>query len=113
MLNTFRKGGVIQMVMGGVILLIIAAFALEVRGPKKIAKFEKDCAADAGCAKLVSCLNACPAPKSGACIDACAGPNPPPGFEKLDALADCTKRSGQSGHTSQTARCDWPVGGGH
>lgn len=48
MLNTFRKGGVIQLVMGGVILLIIAAFALEVRGPKKIGTFEKDCAARVG-----------------------------------------------------------------
>jgi peptidyl-prolyl cis-trans isomerase D len=45
MLNTFRQGGVIQLIMGGVILLIIAAFALEVRGPKKIANFDKDCAA--------------------------------------------------------------------
>jgi len=48
MLNTFRQGGVIQMVMGGVILLIIAAFALEVRGPKKIANFDKECAARVG-----------------------------------------------------------------
>jgi peptidyl-prolyl cis-trans isomerase D len=48
MLNTFRKGGVIQAVMGGVILLIIAAFALEVRGPKKIANFDTECAARVG-----------------------------------------------------------------
>jgi peptidyl-prolyl cis-trans isomerase D len=48
MLNTFRKGGVIQMVMGVVILLIIAAFALEVRGPKKIGNFDKECAARVG-----------------------------------------------------------------
>lgn len=44
MLNTFRKGGVIQFVMGGVILLIIAAFALEVRGPKST-NFDTECAA--------------------------------------------------------------------
>jgi peptidyl-prolyl cis-trans isomerase D len=48
MLNTFRKGGVIQAVMGGVILLIILAFALEVRGPKKIGKFESECAVQVG-----------------------------------------------------------------
>jgi peptidyl-prolyl cis-trans isomerase D len=48
MLNTFRQGGVIQLVMGGVILLIILAFALEVRGPKKIGKFEMECAVRVG-----------------------------------------------------------------
>jgi peptidyl-prolyl cis-trans isomerase D len=44
MLNAFRKGGVIQVVMGGVILLIILAFALEVRGPKKLGAFDTECA---------------------------------------------------------------------
>lgn len=48
MLNTFRKGGVIQFVMGGVILMIILAFALEVRGPKKLAAFDTECAARVG-----------------------------------------------------------------
>jgi peptidyl-prolyl cis-trans isomerase D len=47
MLNSFRKGGVIQFVMGGVILLIIAAFALEVRGPK-VGSFDTECAARVG-----------------------------------------------------------------
>jgi len=44
MLNSFRQGGVIQVVMGVVIFLIIAAFALEVRGPKS-ANFDTECAA--------------------------------------------------------------------
>lgn len=43
MLNTFRKGGVIQLIMGGVIFLIIAAFALEVRGPSST-NFDTECA---------------------------------------------------------------------
>jgi peptidyl-prolyl cis-trans isomerase D len=47
MLNTFRKGGVIQFVMGGVILLIIAAFALDVRGPKT-GGFDTECAVQVG-----------------------------------------------------------------
>ena len=47
MLTTFRKGGVIQFVMGGVILLIIAAFALEVRGPKT-GSFDTECAVQVG-----------------------------------------------------------------
>ena len=47
MLNTFRKGGVIQFVMGGVILLIIAAFALEVRGPSTTG-FDAECAVQVG-----------------------------------------------------------------
>jgi peptidyl-prolyl cis-trans isomerase D len=48
MLNTFRRGGVIQVVMGAVILLIIAAFALEVRGPKSIGGFDTECAVRVG-----------------------------------------------------------------
>jgi len=48
MLNTFRKGGVIQAVMGGVIMLIIAAFALEARGPKKTGSFDTECAVQVG-----------------------------------------------------------------
>jgi peptidyl-prolyl cis-trans isomerase D len=44
MLNKFRQGGVIQFLMGGVILLIVAAFALEVRGYKKIGKLDTECA---------------------------------------------------------------------
>lgn len=47
MLNTFRKGGVVQFFMGGVILLIIAAFALEVRAPKP-GSFDTECAARVG-----------------------------------------------------------------
>ncbi len=47
MLNRFRQGGVIQFVMGGVIILIIAAFALEARGPKK-GKFDTECVAQVG-----------------------------------------------------------------
>jgi len=48
MLNTFRQGGFIQAVMGGVILLIIVAFALEARGPKKLGKIEMECAVQVG-----------------------------------------------------------------
>jgi peptidyl-prolyl cis-trans isomerase D len=47
MLNRFRQGGVIQFVMGGVIILIIAAFALEARGPKT-AGFDTECVAQVG-----------------------------------------------------------------
>jgi peptidyl-prolyl cis-trans isomerase D len=47
MLNRFRQGGVIQFVMGGVIIMIIAAFALEARGPKK-ASFDMECVAQVG-----------------------------------------------------------------
>lgn len=53
MLNTFRKGGVIQVVMGGVIMLIIVAFALEARGPKQTAGFDTECAVQVG----KSCVN--------------------------------------------------------
>lgn len=53
MLNTFRKGGVIQVVMGGVIMMIIVAFALEARGPKKTGSFETECAVQVG----KSCVN--------------------------------------------------------
>jgi parvulin-like peptidyl-prolyl isomerase len=53
MLNSFRKGGVIQFLMGGVILLIVAAFALEVRGFKKIGKLDLECAVKVG----ASCVN--------------------------------------------------------
>jgi peptidyl-prolyl cis-trans isomerase D len=53
MLNSFRKGGVIQFLMGGVILLIVAAFALEVRGFKKIGKLDAECAVKVG----ASCVN--------------------------------------------------------
>jgi peptidyl-prolyl cis-trans isomerase D len=41
MLNSFRKGGIIQFVMGGVVLMIIAAFALDSRGPST--DFEAEC----------------------------------------------------------------------
>ena len=53
MLNTFRQGGVIQVVMGGVIMMIIVAFALEARGPKKTGRFETECAVQVG----RSCVN--------------------------------------------------------
>jgi peptidyl-prolyl cis-trans isomerase D len=53
MLNKFRQGGVIQFLMGGVILLIVAAFALEVRGFKKIGKLDTECAVKVG----ASCVN--------------------------------------------------------
>jgi len=53
MLNTFRQGGVIQIVMGGVIMMIIVAFALEARGPKKTGSFETECAVQVGS----SCVN--------------------------------------------------------
>lgn len=48
MLNTFRQGGVIQAVMGVVIMLIIVAFALEARGPKKTGSFDTECAVQVG-----------------------------------------------------------------
>jgi peptidyl-prolyl cis-trans isomerase D len=41
MLNSFRRGGLVQMFMGAVILIIIAAFALDFRG--KSSKFDKEC----------------------------------------------------------------------
>jgi peptidyl-prolyl cis-trans isomerase D len=53
MLNSFRKGGVIQFLMGGVILLIVAAFALEVKGFKKVGKLDTECAVKVG----KSCVN--------------------------------------------------------
>lgn len=53
MLNSFRKGGVIQFLMGGVILMIIAAFALDSRGPNS--SYEAECAAQVG--------DACVAPR--------------------------------------------------
>jgi peptidyl-prolyl cis-trans isomerase D len=53
MLNTFRRGGVIQVVMGGVIMMIIVAFALEARGPNTAGSFETECAVQVG----GSCVN--------------------------------------------------------
>jgi peptidyl-prolyl cis-trans isomerase D len=48
MLNTFRKGGVVQFVMGGVIFIIIAAFALDYRGRQHKTNFSKECVVDVG-----------------------------------------------------------------
>jgi peptidyl-prolyl cis-trans isomerase D len=48
MLNSFRKGGVIQFVMGGVIILIIAAFALGTKSPKTRSAFEAECVVRVG-----------------------------------------------------------------
>ena len=69
---------------------------------------ERNCAADKDCLALVECINACPPPKKGACIAACSGNGIPPGAERLDALAECTKNGGM-----KMAGCDWPVGSGH
>lgn len=41
MLNSFRRGGLVQGLMGAVILIIIAAFALDFRG--RSSKFNKEC----------------------------------------------------------------------
>jgi parvulin-like peptidyl-prolyl isomerase len=46
MLNSFRKGGLIQFMMGGVIIMIIAAFALDSRGPSST--FETECVVSVG-----------------------------------------------------------------
>jgi peptidyl-prolyl cis-trans isomerase D len=46
MLNSFRKGGLIQFMMGGVIIMIIAAFALDSRGPAS--SFEAECVVSVG-----------------------------------------------------------------
>ena len=46
MLNSFRKGGLIQFMMGGVVVMIIAAFALDSRGPST--SFEAECVVSVG-----------------------------------------------------------------
>lgn len=46
MLNSFRSGGLIQFMMGGVVLLIIAAFALDSRGPST--SYEAECVVQVG-----------------------------------------------------------------
>jgi peptidyl-prolyl cis-trans isomerase D len=48
MLNTFRKGGLVQFVMGGIIVVIIVAFALDYRGRSSKTKFDKECAVEVG-----------------------------------------------------------------
>lgn len=46
MLNSFRRGGLIQFMMGGVVLMIIAAFALDSRGPST--SYEAECVVQVG-----------------------------------------------------------------
>jgi peptidyl-prolyl cis-trans isomerase D len=46
MLNSFRRGGLIQFMMGGVVLMIIAAFALDSRGPST--NYEAECVVQVG-----------------------------------------------------------------
>src|SRR5688572_16636441 len=41
MLNSFRRGGIVQFLMGVVVVMIIAAFALDVQGPS--GTFQNEC----------------------------------------------------------------------
>ena len=58
-------------------------------------------ACDAACASIIACMNACPAPKTDACITNClpAGDN-----ALLNDIADCSKRVIPPAGTS----CSWP-----
>ncbi|MDB4993840.1 MAG: hypothetical protein JWM74_1272 [Myxococcaceae bacterium] len=67
---------------------------------------ERACGADAGCVKIIACINACPSPRKDACVNGCATQGEKtPGYAALDTLAGCTK--------SKNVGCPWPTGGGH
>lgn len=65
---------------------------------------EKACGASADCAKLVDCIDACPKPRTDACINECTGDaSQPPGFDLLDAISTCSK-----GKLDAGTECNWP-----
>ena len=67
---------------------------------------EHACAASADCTAIVSCVNACPAPRQDSCVNACAPVDA--AAESADSLladiANCSKTS------SLPTACDWPSG---
>ena len=57
------------------------------------------CEDDATCKSTVACINRCPTPRGGACLDNCA----PNGNALLDNVANCSKNAPPVG-----AQCAWP-----
>jgi hypothetical protein len=71
---------------------------------------QKACAADAACAKLVACLNACPSPRQNACINACT-PDGGSAVNLLDGIETCTVDTPPTGGPQIPDPCEWPTGG--
>jgi hypothetical protein len=63
---------------------------------------EKACAADAACAELVACANACPAPKTTTCLNACGTNAGDAAQAEAKALVTCEQAA------SPPANCSWP-----
>jgi hypothetical protein len=72
---------------------------------------ENACAANPDCVKLLACINACPAPRTDACINTCsgdAGDDKTPGYANLDVVARCSKAPPYQEPAG--IDCSWPVG---
>jgi hypothetical protein len=63
---------------------------------------QKACAADAACAQLVACANACPAPRTATCLDACGTNASAAAQAEAKAIITCEQAS------SPPANCRWP-----
>ena len=70
------------------------------------------CASHPDCVHLLACINACPAPRTEACVNKCAGDagdQNTPGYADLNAVGQCSKAS--PGSTPQGFSCAWPFPG--
>jgi hypothetical protein len=70
---------------------------------------QKACAANAACAQLIACIDACPSPRKDPCINACT-PDGGSAVDLLDAFGSCSK-STPSGGPEIPSSCEWPTGG--
>ncbi len=68
---------------------------------------EKACGVDSDCYALVRCIDACPAPRQDACVNACGDGTPnPPGLAHLTGVSECGKSTKYQPPTGVS--CAWP-----
>jgi hypothetical protein len=69
---------------------------------------ERACAAQPMCIKLLSCINACPVPRTAACANTCTGDSgaPAAGFPEYAAIGNCLR--GPT-YRAPAVNCNYPV----
>lgn len=65
------------------------------------------CAANADCARLVACTNACATPRQDTCTATCQGQVASSAIDLLNAIGSCSKRTPSDGHDIPSS-CEWP-----
>ncbi len=63
------------------------------------------CAGDGACSSVVGCVNACPVPRTDACVGACVANSSP---AVLDPISACSKQVPPAVATSIPSQCEWP-----